>query len=97
MCLFATCSVVGKCHICCEISWTRPLTPGLPPVESVQKSPVVVRPKDSAAPLSWRDTGAAMEESRSSFQEEMAFNDQAVYSYQQISCLDSVVRYTEED
>lgn len=34
-----------------------------------------------------------MEESRSSFQEEMTFNDQTVYSYQQISCLDSVVRY----
>lgn len=66
------------------------LTPGLPSVESVQKSPVVVRPKDSAAPLNLRET---MEESRSSFQEDMSFNEQTVYSYQQISCLDSVVRY----
>lgn len=38
-----------------------------------------------------------MEESRPSFQDEMSFNDQAVYSYQQISCLDSVVRYSNED
>ncbi|KAM7379346.1 hypothetical protein PAMP_004908 [Pampus punctatissimus] len=64
-------------------------------IESVQKSPVVVRPKDSAAPLSLRETETTMEESRASFQEEMAFNDQAVYSYQQISCLDSVIRYLE--
>ncbi|XP_019117798.1 period circadian protein homolog 2 isoform X5 [Larimichthys crocea] len=61
-------------------------------IESVQKSPVVVRPKDSAAPLNLRET---MEESRSSFQEDMSFNEQTVYSYQQISCLDSVVRYLE--
>ncbi|KAE8290906.1 Period circadian protein-like protein 2 [Larimichthys crocea] len=60
--------------------------------KSVQKSPVVVRPKDSAAPLNLRET---MEESRSSFQEDMSFNEQTVYSYQQISCLDSVVRYLE--
>uniref|UniRef100_A0A7N8YFM0 Period circadian protein homolog 2 n=1 Tax=Mastacembelus armatus TaxID=205130 RepID=A0A7N8YFM0_9TELE len=63
--------------------------------ESVQKSPVVVRPKDSAAPFSWRETGPAMEESRASIQEELALNDQTVYSYQQISCLDSVIRYLE--
>ncbi|XP_070829845.1 period circadian protein homolog 2 isoform X2 [Chaetodon trifascialis] len=62
---------------------------------SVQKSPAVVRPKESAAPLNFRETGAAMEDSRSSFQEEMTINDQTVYSYQQISCLDSVVRYLE--
>uniref|UniRef100_A0A4W6DNG8 Period circadian protein homolog 2 n=1 Tax=Lates calcarifer TaxID=8187 RepID=A0A4W6DNG8_LATCA len=55
----------------------------------------VVRPKDSAAPLSWRETGSTMEDSRASFQEELAFNDQTVYSYQQISCLDSVIRYLE--
>lgn len=55
----------------------------------------MVRPKDSAAPLNLRETGTTMEveESRSSFQEEISFNDQTVYSYQQISCLDSVVRY----
>ncbi|KAG8014171.1 Period circadian protein-like protein 2 [Nibea albiflora] len=64
-------------------------------IESVQKSPVVVRPKDSAAPLNVRETGSTMEESRSSFQDEMSFNEQTVYSYQQISCLDSVVRYLE--
>lgn len=68
------------------------LTRGLPPVESVQKSSAVVRPKDSAAPLSLRDTEVTMEESRSSIQEEMPFIDQTGCSYQQISCLDSVVR-----
>ncbi|KAM3604853.1 uncharacterized protein V6R79_017132 [Siganus canaliculatus] len=63
--------------------------------KSVQKSPAVVRPKDSAAPLSLKETGAAAEENRSSLQEEITFNDQTVHSYQQISCLDSVVRYLE--
>lgn len=75
------------------VSCTCPLTPGLSPVESAHKSPAVVRPKDSAASLIWRETGSAMEESKMSFQEELALNDQAVYSYQQISCLDSVIRY----
>ncbi|XP_053186271.1 period circadian protein homolog 2 isoform X2 [Scomber japonicus] len=56
--------------------------------KSLQKSPVVVRPKDSATHLT-------TEESRTSFQEEMTFNDQTVCSYQQISCLDSVIRYLE--
>uniref|UniRef100_A0A8C2ZL85 Period circadian protein homolog 2 n=1 Tax=Cyclopterus lumpus TaxID=8103 RepID=A0A8C2ZL85_CYCLU len=64
-------------------------------VESIQKSSTVVRSKDSAAPLHWKVTGAPMEESRSSTQEETAFNDPSVSSYQQISCLDSVVRYLE--
>ncbi|KAK9539242.1 hypothetical protein VZT92_004359 [Zoarces viviparus] len=66
-------------------------------IESVQKSSAVVRSKDSAAPLNWKEAGANvdMEESRSSSQEETAVNDQTVYSYQQISCLDSVVRYLE--
>ncbi|XP_034038560.1 period circadian protein homolog 2 isoform X2 [Thalassophryne amazonica] len=59
------------------------------------KSPVVVRPKDSAVPHNWRETGTAVEESRSSIQEELTFNDQSMYSYQQISCLDSVIRYLE--
>lgn len=57
----------------------------------------MVRLKDSAAPLNLRETGAIMEESRPSSQDEMNFNDQTVYSYQQISCLDSVVRYSDED
>lgn len=52
----------------------------------------MVRPKDTLALLNLMDTGSAVEESRSPFQEEMDFNDQTVYSYQQISCLDSVVR-----
>ncbi|KAM3866226.1 period circadian protein homolog 2 [Diretmus argenteus] len=64
-------------------------------IEPLQKSSAVVRPKDSAAPLTWKETGATMEESRASFQEELAFNDQTVYSYQQINCLDSVIRYLE--
>ncbi|XP_026229921.1 period circadian protein homolog 2 isoform X3 [Anabas testudineus] len=63
--------------------------------ESVQKHPAVVRPKDSAAPFNWRETGSTMEERRASFQEELTFNDQTCYSYQQISCLDSVIRYLE--
>ncbi|XP_034412208.1 period circadian protein homolog 2 isoform X2 [Cyclopterus lumpus] len=63
--------------------------------KSIQKSSTVVRSKDSAAPLHWKVTGAPMEESRSSTQEETAFNDPSVSSYQQISCLDSVVRYLE--
>ncbi|XP_054479590.1 period circadian protein homolog 2 isoform X2 [Anoplopoma fimbria] len=63
--------------------------------KSVQKCSSVVRPKDSSAPLTWKETGNTMEESRSSSQEETAFNDQNAYSYQQISCLDSVVRYLE--
>ncbi|XP_059199890.1 period circadian protein homolog 2 [Centropristis striata] len=64
-------------------------------IESVQKSSAVVRLKDSAAPLNWMETGAAMDERRPFPQEEMALNDQTAYSYQQISCLDSVVRYLE--
>ncbi|XP_028449079.1 period circadian protein homolog 2 isoform X2 [Perca flavescens] len=63
--------------------------------KSIQKSSAVVRPKNSAAPLNWKETEAIMEESKSSSQEETAFNDPTVYSYQQISCLDSVVRYLE--
>ncbi|KAK2822419.1 hypothetical protein Q5P01_022484 [Channa striata] len=63
--------------------------------KSVQKNPAVVRPKDSATPFSWMESGSAVEESRSSFHEELTFNDQTSYSYQQISCLDSVIRYLE--
>uniref|UniRef100_A0A8C1J0W3 Period circadian protein homolog 2 n=1 Tax=Cyprinus carpio TaxID=7962 RepID=A0A8C1J0W3_CYPCA len=57
----------------------------------LQKSPVV-RPKDSAYPVNLRE---APVEQRAGLQEELAFKDQTVYSYQQISCLDSVIRYLE--
>uniref|UniRef100_A0A3B4U0C2 Period circadian protein homolog 2 n=1 Tax=Seriola dumerili TaxID=41447 RepID=A0A3B4U0C2_SERDU len=63
--------------------------------KSAQKSPAVVRPKDSATSLNWRETGLTVEESRASLQEELSLNDQSVYSYQQMSCLDSVIRYLE--
>uniref|UniRef100_A0A8D3E1N9 Period circadian protein homolog 2 n=1 Tax=Scophthalmus maximus TaxID=52904 RepID=A0A8D3E1N9_SCOMX len=76
-------------------SRTRLLTAGLSPVESVQKSPAVVRPKDSAAPLNCKEAWSSIEESQSTFQEELNVNDQIVHSYQQISCLDSVMRYLE--
>ncbi|XP_048019281.1 period circadian protein homolog 2 isoform X1 [Megalobrama amblycephala] len=61
------------------------------PSKFVQKSPVV-RPKDSACLATWRESP---EEQRATGQEELAFKDQTVYSYQQISCLDSVIRYLE--
>uniref|UniRef100_A0A672MWG2 Period circadian protein homolog 2 n=1 Tax=Sinocyclocheilus grahami TaxID=75366 RepID=A0A672MWG2_SINGR len=56
--------------------------------KSLQKSPVV-RAKD---PVNWR---GSPEEQHAAVQEELAFKDQTVYSYQQISCLDSVIRYLE--
>uniref|UniRef100_A0A3B3U1R8 Period circadian protein homolog 2 n=1 Tax=Poecilia latipinna TaxID=48699 RepID=A0A3B3U1R8_9TELE len=59
-----------------------------------QNSQAVVRLKDSAPPISWREATAAAD-SRVSFHEELGLNDQTVYSYQQISCLDSVIRYLE--
>lgn len=52
----------------------------------------MVRPKDSAALLNPREPGAAVEESRPSSLQEVTLNEQSLYSYQQISCLDSVVR-----
>lgn len=52
----------------------------------------MVRPKDSAALLNPRESGTPAEEGRSSSLQEVTFNDQSIYSYQQISCLDSVVR-----
>ncbi|XP_029688190.1 period circadian protein homolog 2-like isoform X3 [Takifugu rubripes] len=64
-------------------------------IEAAERSPAVVRPKDSAALLNPREPGAAVEESRPSSFQEMTFNEQTIYSYQQISCLDSVVRYLE--
>ncbi|XP_045062211.1 period circadian protein homolog 2 isoform X3 [Coregonus clupeaformis] len=82
------------------------------PGKFLQKSPAVVRPKESAAPvapLNWRDSGVSagvsaevrglsLEDSSSRLavqEEQLAFNDQTVYSYHQISCLDSVIRYLE--
>ncbi|CAL8366805.1 unnamed protein product [Boreogadus saida] len=62
-------------------------------IEGLQKAVAGVQPKDPTAPLSWRNAGAVMEGNRASIQEEAAVNDQTVYSYQQINCLDSVIRY----
>uniref|UniRef100_A0A669EA06 Period circadian protein homolog 2 n=1 Tax=Oreochromis niloticus TaxID=8128 RepID=A0A669EA06_ORENI len=47
-----------------------------------------VRPKDSVLPLQARDSTAAS-------MEDFTYKDQTVCSYQQISCLDSVIRYLE--
>ncbi|KAJ4936842.1 hypothetical protein JOQ06_001428 [Pogonophryne albipinna] len=63
-------------------------------IECVQRHSTAVRPKDST-PLHWKDTEVTMEENRSSSNEDTVFKDQNAYSYQQISCLDSVVRYLE--
>ncbi|XP_073336286.1 period circadian protein homolog 2-like isoform X2 [Pagrus major] len=52
-----------------------------------QKSPAV-RLKDLAPPLQVRDSAAAS-------MEDFPCKDQTVHSYQQISCLDSVIRYLE--
>ncbi|XP_072525487.1 period circadian protein homolog 2 isoform X2 [Salminus brasiliensis] len=57
----------------------------------LQKSQAV-RPKDSACPVNCRENGEAQQ---ATVQEELTFKDQTVYSYQQISCLDSVIRYLE--
>ncbi|XP_064794858.1 period circadian protein homolog 2 isoform X2 [Oncorhynchus masou masou] len=75
------------------------------PGKFLQKSPAGVRSKESAAPVNWRDSGVSAgvsglsledSSSRTAVQEEqLAFNEQTVYSYQQISCLDSVIRYLE--
>lgn len=84
--------------VCCESDPIQhSLTLGLSSAESVQKNTAVVRPKDSAAPFNWRESGSTVEESRASFQEELTFNDQTGYSYQQISCLDSVIRYKDKE
>uniref|UniRef100_A0A8C7ZVL1 Period circadian protein homolog 2 n=1 Tax=Oryzias sinensis TaxID=183150 RepID=A0A8C7ZVL1_9TELE len=58
-----------------------------------EKNQPVVRVKDSVPSVNRR--GAKMEDSRDPFQDELALNYQGVYSYQQISCLDSVIRYLE--
>lgn len=61
---------------------------------SGQNSQPVVRLKDSAPPISRREATAT--DNQGSFNEEFGLNDQAVYSYQQISCLDSVIRYIDK-
>uniref|UniRef100_A0AAQ5X449 Period circadian protein homolog 2 n=1 Tax=Amphiprion ocellaris TaxID=80972 RepID=A0AAQ5X449_AMPOC len=55
---------------------------------STSPSPLSVRLKDSAPPLQVREGGAAS-------MEDFSCKDQTVCSYQQISCLDSVIRYLE--
>uniref|UniRef100_A0A4W6CGV0 Period circadian protein homolog 2 n=1 Tax=Lates calcarifer TaxID=8187 RepID=A0A4W6CGV0_LATCA len=59
----------------------------LRPLTVTQKSPSV-RLKDSAPPLQVKDSTAAT-------MEDFTCKDQTVCSYQQISCLDSVIRYLE--
>ncbi|XP_064157924.1 period circadian protein homolog 2-like isoform X2 [Anguilla rostrata] len=59
-----------------------------------QQRSQVVRLKGSALPLGEQETMDCMED-RSTAQEELAYKGQTVYSYQQISCLDSVIRYLE--
>ncbi|XP_036392185.1 period circadian protein homolog 2-like isoform X2 [Megalops cyprinoides] len=56
--------------------------------EFQQKSPVV-RPKDSAVLFSGRESVGNLEDRGAAQEQQMA------YSYQQISCLDSVIRYLE--
>lgn len=71
-----------------NIPWHKSIT--LSPAEPLQKSPVV-RLKDSAFPVNLRES---TEEQQATIQEELTLKDQTVYSYQQISCLDSVIRYS---
>uniref|UniRef100_A0A8C9TP39 Period circadian protein homolog 2 n=1 Tax=Scleropages formosus TaxID=113540 RepID=A0A8C9TP39_SCLFO len=61
------------------------------PAETQQKSPVV---KAKVGTLDWRESVGALGD-RPPVQEELTYKDQPVYSYQQISCLDSVIRYLE--
>uniref|UniRef100_A0A3P8XP44 Period circadian protein homolog 2 n=1 Tax=Esox lucius TaxID=8010 RepID=A0A3P8XP44_ESOLU len=92
-------SKLYMCHVYRNVPLV--LTVGLALAEFLQRSPPVVRPKDSAVfapPLSRRDSevsAAPVEEHSSRPEELLIFNNQAVYSYQQISCLDSVIRYLE--
>ncbi|KAL0965954.1 hypothetical protein UPYG_G00288620 [Umbra pygmaea] len=73
------------------------------PGKCLQRSPAVVGPNDSTipmAPVSRRDSGVSagtspLDEGSCRPEEHIVFNDQVVYSYQQISCLDSVIRYLE--
>uniref|UniRef100_A0A8C6SP23 Period circadian protein homolog 2 n=1 Tax=Neogobius melanostomus TaxID=47308 RepID=A0A8C6SP23_9GOBI len=50
----------------------------------------VVRPRDTVAPAQGTDSGG--QDPKFTFQEELTSNDQSVCSYQQISCVDSVIR-----
>ncbi|XP_051555051.1 period circadian protein homolog 2-like isoform X2 [Myxocyprinus asiaticus] len=61
------------------------------PTKFLQKGPVV-RAKDPAYPVNSRESS---EDQRAAVPDELAFKDQTIYSYQQISCLDSVIRYLE--
>uniref|UniRef100_A0A4W4DUJ8 Period circadian protein homolog 2 n=1 Tax=Electrophorus electricus TaxID=8005 RepID=A0A4W4DUJ8_ELEEL len=63
----------------------------------VKKSPgkllqKAVRPKDSAHSVNCRE---GVGDQQAPVQEEVAFRDQTIHSYQQINCLDSVLRYLE--
>uniref|UniRef100_A0AAZ3R982 Period circadian protein homolog 2 n=1 Tax=Oncorhynchus tshawytscha TaxID=74940 RepID=A0AAZ3R982_ONCTS len=99
-CLFSPPQQRSFQGICKGIHLQNILSIALSLAEFLQKSPAAVRLKDTAAPvapLSWRDSGATpLENCWPAVQEEqLAINDQAVYSYQQISCLDNVIRYLE--
>ncbi|XP_030628984.1 period circadian protein homolog 2 isoform X2 [Chanos chanos] len=63
-------------------------------IKLTQKN-TAVRPKDTAFPVNWRDPLGSPDDPRANVNEELAYKDQTVYSYQQISCLDSVIRYLE--
>uniref|UniRef100_A0A665VSE7 Period circadian protein homolog 2 n=1 Tax=Echeneis naucrates TaxID=173247 RepID=A0A665VSE7_ECHNA len=80
----------GKKHVFVRfVIYLTSLPHRLPPsvASAAQKSPTV-RLKDSAPPLQVRDNSAAT-------MEDFTCKDQTVCSYQQISCLDSVIRYLE--
>ncbi|KAJ8280385.1 hypothetical protein GJAV_G00053890 [Gymnothorax javanicus] len=62
--------------------------------DKVQQRSSAVRLKGSAPPVVGREMVASVED-RSTAQEELEYKGQTVYSYQQISCLDSVIRYLE--
>ncbi|XP_018604369.2 period circadian protein homolog 2 isoform X1 [Scleropages formosus] len=53
-----------------------------------------VRPKESSPSAGGKEGTAGLQD-RTAVQEELTCKDQTVYSYQQISCLDSVIRYLE--
>uniref|UniRef100_A0A8C6SSM0 Period circadian protein homolog 2 n=1 Tax=Neogobius melanostomus TaxID=47308 RepID=A0A8C6SSM0_9GOBI len=74
-------------------SKARPISLWSFQVEAAQKSQAVVRPRDTVAPAQGTDSGG--QDPKFTFQEELTSNDQSVCSYQQISCVDSVIRYLE--
>ncbi|XP_051555706.1 period circadian protein homolog 2-like isoform X2 [Myxocyprinus asiaticus] len=85
----STCRNPSSSVICVYVLKSVPKYCTFFPAEFLQKGPVV-RPKDSANPVNLRES---TEDQRAAVQEELAFKDQTVCSYQQISCLDSVIRY----